>query len=108
MSSKVIVGILIGAVVVLLAVWPIDVDVTGDTELPSVDVSTTGGELPAVDVNTADVEVGSEPATIDVPTGVDIETEEETVNVPTIDVEGPEEDTYAEEDNLEELEEEIQ
>ena len=49
-----------------------DVDQTEEGEMPDVDVE--GGNMPEYDVETPDVEVG---------------TEETTVEVPTVDVEGP-------------------
>jgi len=49
-----------------------DVEQTEEAELPDVDVSVEGGNLPEYDVDTADVEIGSEEVTVDVPT-VDVE-----------------------------------
>lgn len=62
----------------------VDVDVSGDVELPDVDVAVEGGELPNVDAKVGDIDVGSE---------------EVTVTVPTIDVEPPADgDDVADED----------
>ena len=47
-----------------------DVDQTEEAELPEVDVE--GGNMPEFDVETADVEVGSKEVTVDVPT-VDVD-----------------------------------
>ena len=47
-----------------------DVDQTEEAELPEVDVE--GGNMPEFDVETADVEVGEEEVTVDVPT-VDVD-----------------------------------
>ena len=47
-----------------------DVDQTEEAELPDVDVE--GGNMPEFDVETADVDVGSEEVTVDVPT-VDVD-----------------------------------
>ncbi len=59
---------------------------TDDGEMPSIDVDAEGGELPEFDVETADVEVG---------------TKEVTMEVPDIDVEMPEDDgdEWEEEEN---------
>ena len=53
-----------------------DVDTKGKVEAPDVDVNASGGELPDVDVTGPDVNVG---------------TENKTVQVPTVDVDVPEE-----------------
>ena len=103
-GSKIILTAVVVAAIVALATWLIDVDVSGDLEVPEVsaDVDVSGGEMPAVDVNTADIEVQERQAEIEVPSdvNVDVETEEETVNYPTVDVTEPEENDVAEEDDL--------
>ena len=96
---RIIIGILAVVAIVLLAVWAVDVDVSGDVELPEVEVSAEGGEMPAVDVNTVDIDATMEEETMTVPT-IEVQEEEVEVPVPNIDVEAPEEDTTAEEDNL--------
>lgn len=96
---RIIIGILAVVAIVLLAVWAVDVDVTGDVELPEVEVSAEGGEMPAVDVNTVEVDATMEEETMTVPT-IEVQEEEVEVPVPNIDVEAPEEDTIAEEDDL--------
>ncbi len=58
-----------------LALSACSVDQTEEGEMPEVDVDAEGGNMPEYDVDTADVEVG---------------TEEQTVEVPTVDVEMPE------------------
>ncbi|MDQ3204929.1 MAG: hypothetical protein M3Q40_00115 [Pseudomonadota bacterium] len=45
-----------------------DVDQTQEGELPEVDVNAQGGQMPAYDVETADVDVGTRTETIEVPT----------------------------------------
>ena len=54
-----------------------DVDQTKEAELPDVDVNASGGQLPQYDVDAATVNVG---------------TENKTIEVPTVDVEGPKDD----------------
>jgi len=49
-----------------------DVEQTEEGDMPEVDMQVDGGEMPEFDVDTADVEVGTEEATIEVPT-VDVE-----------------------------------
>jgi uncharacterized lipoprotein len=67
-----------------------NVEKTQEGEMPDVDVSAEGGQLPAYDVETADVDVGTQPATVTVP-DVDVSTEEKTVSVPDVDVNMPHE-----------------
>ncbi len=103
MNSKVILGAIVAVLIAAAAFWAIDVDVTGDVELPEIvaDVDMRGGEMPNVDVNTVDVDVSTEPKTIEVPdVDVDVDTTEMEIQVPEISIDKPEEDTYAEEDDL--------
>ena len=60
----------------LLAMAACDVDTKGNVEVPDVDVNVSGGQLPDVDVTGPDVNVG---------------TKNETVQVPTVEVDVPEE-----------------
>ena len=104
-SAKLLTGIAIGAVAIFALVTLIDVDVDGDVEVPGVEVSggdidlpnveTSGGEMPEVEVDTADVEVETREETVEVPTDIEVETEEETVTYPTVDMNLPEEETEA-------------
>ncbi len=79
----------IAAIVVILfvvgifAFGLIDIDQTRETRLP--DVKVEGGQTPKFDVDTADVDVGTKNATIEVPK-VDVDTKEEKIPVPTVDV----------------------
>ena len=59
-----------------LALAACDVDQTKEGEMPDVDVNATGGQLPEYNVEGPDVNVG---------------TENKTVQVPTVDVDVPEE-----------------
>jgi len=63
------------------------VEQTEEGELPDVDMQVEGGNMPKYDVDAAEVEVGSRPAQVTVPTmDVDVGSEEKTVRVPTIDI----------------------
>ena len=87
-AGKTILWVVIAAIVIfiiLLLLGIIDFDSEGEFEAPEVDVEATGGELPDLDVDTADIDVGTEPATVEVP-DVDVDTEEVDVDLPTIDV----------------------
>jgi hypothetical protein len=59
-----------------LSIAACDVDTKGNVAVPNVDVNVSGGELPDVNVTGPDVKVG---------------TKNETVQVPTIDVDVPKE-----------------
>ncbi len=54
-----------------------DVDQTKEGELPEVEVNTSGGQLPEFDVDGPSVNVG---------------TERKTIEVPTLEVDGPKDD----------------
>ncbi len=56
------------------AIYLTDVDLTQTAELP--EVSVEGGQMPAVDVDVADVDFGTEEVTVEVPT-MDIDLPEE-------------------------------
>lgn len=95
MSTGKTVGVIIGVAALVGAVWIgmtiIDVDQTESGEMPDVDIAVDadGGELPEYDVDTGEVNVGTETETVLVPEVVMVE---EEVEVPTVDVEEPEED----------------
>jgi uncharacterized lipoprotein len=71
---KTMLKVLVGASCFAMAAC--DVDQTQEGNLPDVDVNATGGELPEFNVEGPDVNVG---------------TENKTVQVPTVDVDVPEE-----------------
>ncbi len=60
-----------------LVIAACDVDQTKEGEMPDVDVNATGGEAPEFDVDAPSVNVG---------------TENRTVEVPTVDVDAPQDD----------------
>ncbi|WP_310498544.1 hypothetical protein [Sandarakinorhabdus sp.] len=64
--------VLVGIVVAAFAFGLVDIDQTRTTKLPDVNVSAKGGQTPSFDVDTAKIDVG---------------TKEETIKVPTVDVE---------------------
>ncbi|MEH6744758.1 MULTISPECIES: hypothetical protein [Alphaproteobacteria] len=95
MSTGKVVGIVVAVVAIVGAVWVattlIDVDQTEPGKLPDVDVAidAEAGKIPEYDVDTGEVEVGTETETVLVPEVVMVE---EEVDVPTVDVEEPEDD----------------
>ena len=99
-SNAVLTGLAVAVIVAGLA-WAIDVDVSGDTELPSVDMEMTEGEMPEVDVEAVDVDVTEEQGTIRVP-NVDVNMEEKTIPYPNIDVQHKDgaQDGVANEDDM--------
>ncbi len=64
-----------------------DVDKTQEGEMPEVKVE--GGQMPAYDVDVAEVEVGTTEKVVEVPK---VTMEEETITVPAVGVDMPEED----------------
>ena len=63
-------GWIIGGIAILAigaaAIYLTDIDLTQTAELPEVEVE--GGQMPEVDMDVADVDVGSEEVTVEVPT----------------------------------------
>lgn len=98
-SKLLLTGVCCAAVALAIA-WAVDVDVTGDVELPEVTADIRGGEMPRVDVNTVDIDVSEGTATVPYPSDIEVETSEAEVPFPKIEVTPPEEDTYAEENDL--------
>ena len=89
----------------------VDVDQTKEARFPDVDVTMTEGQMPAYDVDVADVSVDSETVDVSIP-ALDVETEtktievdvpvdadaymtDETVSVPTLNIERPDTDDPA-------------
>ena len=75
-------GTIIGAIVVVLliifGIYFIDIDQTQEAEMPNVEVNVEGGQAPEFDAEVGDIETG---------------TEEVTIEVPTVSIESPEEDS---------------
>lgn len=72
--GKIIAGI-IAAVAIIGVIYFVDVDQTQEAQLPDVDVDVSGGQLPSFKAETGDIDVGTT-----------------TIEVPTIDLESPEEE----------------
>jgi hypothetical protein len=66
------------------------VEQTEEGEMP--EITAEGGNLPEYDVDAAEVEIGTEPATVEVPTDIDVTTEEREISVPDVDVNPPADD----------------
>lgn len=61
-----------------------EVQKTQEGKMPDVEVK--DGQIPKYDVTPPDVNVTSDPTTVTVPTGVDVKTEEKTLNIPKVEV----------------------
>lgn len=79
MRTGTIIGVIAAIVLVVFAVYMIDVDVTEEASLPDVDVTVEGGNLPEVEAEVGEIEVGSEEVTVTVPSVDVIPPEEEDV-----------------------------
>jgi hypothetical protein len=83
-------GVIFAIILAVFAFYMIDVDQTQEARLPDVEV--TGGQMPKFDAETGSVDVGSRPTTVPVPK---VTVEEETVNVPTVEINPPPRDNPA-------------
>jgi len=86
---RVLLTLLVIVVIVLIGAFAfnlINISQTREGRLPHIAVS--GGQAPTYDVKSAKVELGTKPASVDVPK-VDVGTTRKTVNVPTMDVKKP-------------------
>ena len=73
-----VIAVAVAAVAIGFGVYMVDIDQTEEASLPDVELSVEGGNMPAFDAEVGDIETG---------------TEEVTMEVPTIDIESPEEDS---------------
>ena len=81
MKLGAILGIVVVAIAIAFGIYMVDIDQTEEARLPDVDVSVEGGNLPEFDAEVGDIDVGSK---------------EVTVEVPTVDIQSPEEERTAE------------
>lgn len=77
---------LIGLAVLAQMTGLLDFDTSGTVRAPAIDVKVRGGELPDVDVDTAKVKVGVTEKTVELPSGVDVDTRNERVALPEVEV----------------------
>lgn len=87
-----IVGGVAAIAVIAFAVFMVDVDQTQEAALPDVDIDVEGGQLPEFDAEVGSISVGETDVEVEVP-DVEITTNTETVTVPTLNIEAPEDDT---------------
>lgn len=85
---------LAAVVAIAIGTYMIDFDVTEEGRMPDVDIAVDEGELPEVDADVGSIEAGTTTETVTVPdVDVDVDTEEAEVQVPTLDVQPPEDDS---------------
>ena len=77
MKIMYVIAAAVAAVAIGFGVYMVDIDQTQEASLPDVDVSVEGGNLPEFDAEVGDIETGTETITME---------------VPTIEVQSPEED----------------
>ncbi len=112
-SGKKLGAILVAGVLVAglgaAALYLVDVDQTQEARLPSVDVQVTEGQMPKFDAEVADVRLGETEVNVEVPTvgvetktieievpvDVDAGTETTTIDLPTLEIDRPDEDDPA-------------
>lgn len=87
-----IVGGVAAIAAIAFAVFMVDVDQTQEAALPDVDIDVEGGQLPEFDAEVGSISVGETDVEVEVP-DVEITTNTETVTVPTLNIEAPEDDT---------------
>lgn len=66
MNTGYVVAGVAAAAAIAFGVYMIDVDVSGEVEMP--EVSVEGGELPNADVEVGEIETGTKEVTVEVPT----------------------------------------
>lgn len=78
-----------------------EIEQTREGEMPEVDIDAKEGQLPQYDVDPAEVEIGTEEKTIEVP-DIDVDTEEREITVPDVDVQMPDDEPESLEEDLQE------
>lgn len=80
------IGVTAASILMVFSLGACSVEQTEEGEMP--DVNVEGGEMPEYDVDAADVDVGTDTATITVP-DVDVSTDTATATIPDVDVNPP-------------------
>lgn len=76
MKTGTIIAAVVAVIAIAFGVYMIDVDQTEEGSLPDVDISMEGGNMPEFDAEVGDIETGTETVTMEVPT-LDIQSPEE-------------------------------
>ena len=76
MKTGTIIAAVVAVIAIAFGVYMIDIDQTEEGSLPDVDISMEGGNMPEFDAEVGDIETGTETVTMEVPT-LDIQSPEE-------------------------------
>ena len=76
MKTGSIIAAIVAVIAIAFGVYMIDIDQTEEGSLPDVDVSMEGGNMPEFDAEVGEIETGTEEVTLEVPT-IDIQSPEE-------------------------------
>ncbi|KQI70570.1 hypothetical protein AN191_17460 [Loktanella sp. 5RATIMAR09] len=77
MKTASVLAVVVAAVAIGFGIYMVDINQTEEASLPDVDVTVEEGNMPEFNAEVGDIETG---------------TEEITLEVPTVDIESPEED----------------
>lgn len=92
-TGAIILGI-VAIVAIAFGAYMIDFDVADEGALPDVSVNVEEGEMPEVEAETGTITTDTTTEEIEVPdVDVDVDTQEKDVEVPTLDVNPPEDDS---------------
>ena len=81
-------GAVVAVLVVAVAIWAFDVEITEEGRLPTANIDVDPGKLPKADVDTVDIDVGTKKKEVLLP-DVEVTVEKETITIPTLDVTPP-------------------
>lgn len=71
-----VIAVVVAAIAIGFGIYMVDIDQTEEASLPDVDVSVEGGNMPEFSADVGDIETGTETITMEVPT-IDIQSPEE-------------------------------
>ncbi|SFS21229.1 hypothetical protein [Yoonia litorea] len=74
-----VIAVIVAAIAIGFGVYMVDVDQTEEGSLPEVDLSVEGGNMPEFDAEVGDIETGTEEVTMEVPT-IELESPEEAAS----------------------------
>ena len=76
MKTGSIIAAIVAVIAIAFGVYMIDIDQTEEGSLPDIDVSMEGGNMPEFEAEVGEIETGTEEVTLEVPT-IDIQSPEE-------------------------------
>lgn len=80
----------VAAVMVVGAIFLIDIDQTQEASLPDVELTVDGGQLPEFEANVGSIDLTTQEVTVEVP-DIEITTEEQTLTLQDINFTSPDE-----------------